>query len=83
MRVEKVLKSMLGMCRESVIRAAELIEGERPKLMIWVRVRAARRAAVGDAENRRRSMTKVAANDGGDTSTRLRDMRTDRPGTTR
>ena len=47
MRVEKVLKSMLGMCRESVIRAAELIEGERPKLMIWVRVRAARRGCCG------------------------------------
>ena len=47
MRVKKVLKSMLGMCRETVIRAAELIEGERPKLRVWVRVRVARRGCCG------------------------------------
>ena len=47
MRVKKVLKSMLGMCRETVIRAAELIEGERPKLHVWVRVRVARRGSCG------------------------------------
>ena len=47
MRVKKVLKSMLGMCRETVIRAAELIEGERPKLRVWVRVRVARRGYCG------------------------------------
>ena len=42
MRVKKVPKSLLAMCREPVISAVVLVEGARPCLSVQVRLRARR-----------------------------------------
>lgn len=48
MRVKKLLMAMLGFCRETVIRSWELDEdGDRPGLVVWVRVKVRRRGRCG------------------------------------
>ena len=47
MRVSKVLKAICGLGREVVIRGFELIEGDRPRLDVWVRPKVRRRGRCG------------------------------------
>lgn len=47
MRVKKVLMAVLGLCRETVVRAWELHDGERARVDVWVQLRARRRARCG------------------------------------
>ncbi len=47
MRVKKILIAVLGLYRETVIRAWELRDGERPRLLVWVRTKVARRGRCG------------------------------------
>jgi transposase len=46
-RVKKVLMAVLGLCRETVLRAWELHDGERPLVEVWLRVKARRRGRCG------------------------------------
>lgn len=47
MRVKKLLMVVLGLCRETVIRAWELHDGDRPRVEVWLRARARRRGRCG------------------------------------
>jgi len=46
-RVKKVLMAVLGLCRETVIWAWELPDGDRARIEVWVRLRARRRGRCG------------------------------------
>jgi transposase len=46
-RVKKVLMAVLGLCRETVIRAWKLHDGDRPRVEVWLRVKARRRGRCG------------------------------------
>lgn len=47
MRVKKVLMAALGLCRETVIRAWRLDDGDRPRLEVWLRLKVRRRGRCG------------------------------------
>ena len=47
MRVSKVLKAICGLDREVVIRGFELVDGDRPRLDVWVRPKVRRRGRCG------------------------------------
>ncbi len=47
MRVSKVLKAICGFSREVVIIDAEVVVGDRPRLVVWVRQKARRRGRCG------------------------------------
>ena len=47
MRVKKVLMAVLGLCRETVIRGWELHGGDRPRLEVWLCIKARRRGRCG------------------------------------
>ena len=47
MRVKKVLMAVLGLCRETVVVGWELRDGERPKVEVWLRLKARRRGRCG------------------------------------
>ncbi len=47
MRVKKVLMAVLGLCRETVVVAWELHDGDRPLVEVWLRVKARRRGRCG------------------------------------
>lgn len=47
MRVKKLLKKLLGLCRETVICGWELQDRGRPHLVVWVRTRVRRRGRCG------------------------------------
>lgn len=47
MRVKKVLKAALRLCRDTVIRGGVLHEGDRARLEVWVRVKVRRRGRCG------------------------------------
>lgn len=47
MRVKKLLKKLLGLCRETVICRWELQDRGRPHLVVWVRTRVRRRGRCG------------------------------------
>jgi transposase len=46
-RVKKVLMAVLGLCRETVVRAWEVHDGERPLVEVWMGVKARRRGRCG------------------------------------
>ena len=47
MRVKKVLMAVLGLCRETVVVAWELHDGERPLVEVWLRLKARGRGRCG------------------------------------
>ena len=47
MRVKKVLMAVLGLCRETVVVAWELHDGDRPLVEVWLRTKARRRGRCG------------------------------------
>ena len=47
MRVKKVLMAALGLCRETVVVAWELHDGDRPLVEVWLRLKARRRGRCG------------------------------------
>ncbi len=47
MRVSKLLKVICGLRREVVVRGFELVEGDRPRLVVWVRPKDRRRGRCG------------------------------------
>ena len=47
MRVSKLLKAICGLGREVVVRGFELVEGDRPGLVVWVRPKVRRRGRCG------------------------------------
>lgn len=47
MRVKKVLMAVLGLCRETVIQAWDLRDGDRPRVEVWLRIKARRRGRCG------------------------------------
>lgn len=47
MRVTKVLKAICGFGRDVVVQGVELLEGDRPRLMVWVRPKVRRRGRCG------------------------------------
>jgi hypothetical protein len=46
-RVKKVLMAVLGLCRETVVLGWELHDGARPRVEVWLRVKARRRGRCG------------------------------------
>jgi transposase len=46
-RVKKVLTAVLGLCRETVVLAWELSDGDRPLLKVWLRLKTRRRGRCG------------------------------------
>jgi transposase len=46
-RVKKVLMAVLGLCRETVVVAWALAEGDRPRVEVWLRLKARRRGRCG------------------------------------
>ena len=47
MRVKKVLMAVLGLCRETVVVAWARHDGDRPRVEVWLRVKARRRGRCG------------------------------------
>jgi len=46
-RVKKVLMAVLGLCRETVVGAWQVHDGDRPLVEVWLRVKARRRGRCG------------------------------------
>jgi hypothetical protein len=64
-RVKKVLVTVLGLCKEMMIRGWELHGGERSRLEVWLRKRRGGVAVAGVAVSSLPATTRVAVSVGG------------------